>query len=108
MESRLKKLDSLRDSLNQRLARYDQHQKRPDGPLDPDFAEQAVQVQNDEVVEALEGEAQERLVQVNHAIVRLQNGLGDICECCEASISEGRLSVLPEATLCANCADKTD
>jgi RNA polymerase-binding transcription factor DksA len=104
MESRLHKLEALRDSLNQRLARYDQHQKRSDGPLDQDFAEQAVQVQNDEVVEALEGEVRERLTQVNHALVRLQHGNGDVCERCEASISEGRLSVLPEATLCADCA----
>lgn len=105
MESRLQKLEALRDSLKQRLARYDQHQKRADGPLDQDFAEQAVQVQNDEVVEALEGEVRDRLTQVNHALTRIQNGTGDICERCEASISGGRLSVLPEATLCADCAN---
>lgn len=105
MESRLQKLEALRDSLQQRLARYDQHQKRADGPLDQDFAEQAVQVQNDEVVEALEGEVRDRLTQVNHALTRIQHGTGDICERCEASISEGRLSVLPEATLCADCAN---
>lgn len=105
MESRLKKLGNLRDSLKQRLARYDQHQKRVDGPLDPDFAEQAVQVQNDEVIEALEEEVRNNLVQVNHAIERLKDGVGDVCERCETTISKGRLSVLPEATLCANCAD---
>ena len=104
METRLQKLEGLRDSLKQRLARYHQHQKRADGPLDPDFAEQAVQVQNDEVVEALEGEVRERLDQVSHALDRLSRGTGDICERCQASISEGRLSVLPEATLCADCA----
>ena len=105
METRLQKLEILRDSLKQRLARYDQHQKRADGPLDPDFAEQAVQVQNDEVVEALEGEVRDRLVQVNRALERLHHGNADICERCQASISEGRLSVLPEATLCADCAN---
>ena len=104
MESRLQKLEILRDSLNQRLMRYDQHQKRADGPLDQDFAEQAVQVQNDEVVEALEGEVRDRLTQVGHAIARLNHGTGDICERCQATINPARLNVLPEATLCADCA----
>ncbi|MDF1629144.1 MAG: TraR/DksA C4-type zinc finger protein [Alcanivoracaceae bacterium] len=104
MESRLQKLEALRDSLTQRLERYHQHQKRADGPLDPDFAEQATEVQNDEVVEALEEEGRDRLIQVNHALARIQQDMGDICARCQANISEGRLKALPEATLCADCA----
>lgn len=104
METRLQTLEILRDSLNQRLQRYHQHQQRLDGPLDQDFAEQATQVQNDEVVEALESEVRDHLARVDHAIARLQHGIGDICERCEASIAESRLKVLPDTTVCADCA----
>jgi DnaK suppressor protein len=105
METRLQKLEILRESLKQRLARYDLHQKRADGPLDPDFAEQAVQVQNDEVVEALEQEVRDHLARVDHALERLHRGLGEVCERCEATIQPARLAALPDTTLCADCAN---
>jgi DnaK suppressor protein len=105
METRQQKLEILRESLKQRLARYEQHQHRADGPLDQDFSEQAVQVQNDQVVDTLQAEAQAQLIQVDHALERLHAGLGDVCERCGATISEGRLKALPETTLCADCAN---
>ncbi|MFN3712714.1 MAG: TraR/DksA family transcriptional regulator [Alcanivoracaceae bacterium] len=108
MKTRLQKLEILRESLKQRLVRYDLHQKRAEGPLDPDFAEQAVQVQNDEVVEALEHEVRDHLARVDHALERLHQGRGEICERCEATISEARLNALPDATLCADCANWQD
>ena len=104
MNSRLQQLDILRESLNQRLSRYQQHQRRADGPLDPDFAEQASETQNDEVVDILESEVRDQLARVDHAMERIDRGLGDICERCQATISAARLKALPESTLCADCA----
>ncbi len=104
MNSRLHDLEALRDSLSQRLSRYHQHQRRAGGPLDPDFAEQATETQNDEVVDILESEVSEQLVRVAHAMDRVHRGVGDICERCQATISEARLKALPETTFCADCA----
>lgn len=104
MNSRLQDLQILRDSLSQRLSRYHQHQRRADGPLDPDFAEQASETQNDEVVDILESEVRDQLARVDHAMERIHRGNGDVCERCQATISEARLKALPESTLCADCA----
>lgn len=104
MNSRLHDLEILRDSLGQRLSRYHQHQRRAGGPLDPDFAEQASETQNDEVVDILESEVRDQLARVDHAIERIHAGVGDICARCQATISEARLRALPETTLCADCA----
>lgn len=79
MNSRLHDLEILRDSLGQRLSRYHQHQRRAGGPLDPDFAEQASETQNDEVVDILESEVRDQLARVDHAIERIHAGVGDIC-----------------------------
>lgn|SRR5690554_670535 len=108
MDTRLQQLEILRESLKQRLARYEHHQKRGDGPLDPDFSEQATQAQNDQVVEALEVEVREHLARVDHALTRLHQGLGEMCERCEGEIAAERLRVLPETTLCADCANWQD
>jgi len=103
METRLQKLEILRENLKQRLARYEQHQKR-DEALDPDFAEQATQTQNDEVVESLQAEALDQLTRVNHALDRIHRGLGTVCEKCDAVIVEARLNAVPESTVCTDCA----
>ena len=105
METRLQQLEILRESLKQRLARYERHHQGADGPLDPDFAEQATQVQNDQVVEALELEVREHLLRVDHALARLHRGLGEVCERCEGEIAAERLGALPDTTLCADCAN---
>ena len=104
MNSRLQDLETLRDSLSQRLAHYHQHQRRAGGPPDPDFAEQASEAQNDEVVDILESEVRDQLLRIDHAMERLHAGVGDICERCQAAISAARLKAVPETTLCADCA----
>ncbi|MCY1283494.1 RNA polymerase-binding transcription factor DksA [compost metagenome] len=71
----------------------------------PDFAEQAVQRQNDEVLEALLVEAEAALLQVGKAKLRLADGSYGDCLRCGEPISEGRLRVLPAAEYCLACAD---
>ena len=106
MGNRISELETLKDDLETRLARYTAHQRREDGALDKDFEEQANQTQNDEVVDSLELEARAELAQVAHALERLKEGLGDACESCGGEIDPRRLQVLPYTTLCVNCAEK--
>lgn len=105
MSSRKSELETLRADLKARLSRYEAHQHRREGALDKDFEEQAVQTQNDEVVNSLESEARSELSQVEHALERMANGQGEECERCGEAIDPRRLQVLPYTTVCVDCAD---
>ena len=69
-----------------------------------DFAEQAVQRQNDEVLEALLAEAESGLLAVRHARVRLEEGRYGQCLGCGEPIRLPRLQAMPAAELCLACA----
>ncbi|MBC9252264.1 conjugal transfer protein TraR [Pseudomonas alcaligenes] len=76
-------------------------------PHQADFAEQAQERQNDEVLEALLAEAEAGLRQVGLARLRLAEGSYGECQRCGEPISPARLAVLPAAEFCLACADKT-
>ncbi|ERS91182.1 MULTISPECIES: TraR/DksA family transcriptional regulator [unclassified Halomonas] len=105
MSDRKQTLETLRDELVERLERYQAHQEQRDGPLDKDMEDQSIEVENDEVVEALHREAEAELRQVLHALARLDAGEGDACERCGEAIDPRRLSALPYTTLCRDCAE---
>ncbi|UVE18474.1 TraR/DksA C4-type zinc finger protein [Pseudomonas sp. LS44] len=73
----------------------------------PDFAEQAVQRQNDEVLEALLAEAEAALLLVGKAKLRLSEGRYGDCLQCGQPIQAQRLAALPAAECCLDCADRT-
>lgn len=105
MSDRKSELETLRADLKARLSRYEAHQHREDGALDKDFEEQANQTQNDEVVDSLETETRTELVQIERALERIANGVGDECELCGEAIDPRRLQVLPYTTVCVDCAE---
>ncbi|GGY64691.1 TraR/DksA family transcriptional regulator [Marinobacter zhanjiangensis] len=106
--TRKEELERLKQELTARLERYEAHQHREDGKLEADFSEQAVQRQNDEVVDSLESEVREELRQVIHALDRLEDGEGDLCQRCGNTINPERLKVLPWASLCVRCAEEDE
>ena len=103
--TRKDELERLKKDLTRRLERYEAHQHRDDGKLEADFSEQAIQRQNDEVVDHLEVEVREELRHVIHALDRLEDGEGEICERCGEDINPERLKILPWASLCIRCAE---
>lgn len=105
MSNRKSELETLRADLKARLAKYEAHQHRQDGALEKDSEEQAIQTQNDEVVDSLETETRSELAQIERALERLANGLGDECESCGEEIDPRRLQVLPYTTVCVKCAE---
>jgi len=105
MADRKARLEGLRDELIERIERYRAHKEQRNGPLDKDMEEQAVELQNDEVVDSLENEAEEELHQVMHALGRLESGEGERCEACGEPILPARLEALPFTTLCRECAE---
>ena len=70
-----------------------------------DFAEQAQQRQNDEVLEALLVEATAAQRQVALAKMRLAEGSYGQCLRCGQPIAPARLQAMPAAEFCLACAD---
>ncbi|MEQ6916735.1 TraR/DksA family transcriptional regulator [Halomonas aquatica] len=105
MVDRRKELEGLRDELIERFDRYKAHKEQKGGPLDKDMEDQSIEVVNDEVIEALQQEAENELRQVMHALKRIDAGEGDDCERCGEPIDGRRLVALPYTTLCRDCAD---
>lgn len=97
-------------ALEQLLAEYSQRAAAIRRDLaqahDADFAEQAVERQNDEVLDALLAEAEAGMRLVGLARLRLAEGSYGLCQRCGEAISPARLQALPAAEYCLNCADK--
>lgn len=105
MTDRKTELQTLRADLQARLKRLQAHQRREDGAINRDFEEQAVETQNDEVVDSLEVESRIELRQVERALERIDSGEADDCERCGEPIDPRRLQILPYTTLCVRCAE---
>lgn len=98
------RLTSKKAELEERIARLERDQRHADEPVEKDFEEQASQRENDDVVDELLREARIELQQITRALTRMASGDYGICANCGADIGEGRLKVIPEATLCIKCA----
>ena len=72
--------------------------------LSSDFAEQATERENDDVLEEIARETQLSIQQLKAALRRLEDDSYGSCAKCGERISEGRLDAIPETTLCVNCA----
>ena len=95
-----------RDELNRRIAKLHSPTRRSEEPLTADFAEQAIQRQNDDVINALEHASQVELAQINRALARIDAGEYGLCVECGEEIPEARLAVLPFTEYCVRCAER--
>ncbi len=101
--------DQIKQQLTTRLVELQQriiaiHKDFAKG-RDADWAEQAGERENDEVLNALESEAKVEIQQLSNAINRIENGSYGFCDKCGNEISKQRLEVQPAAIKCINCAD---
>lgn len=99
------KLSTTRKELLRRLEGI-RHDVRNTEALDPDFAEQAVERENEEVLDALEVAARTELRQVNAAFERIERDEYGLCVACGNEIPIRRLEVLPYTDRCVSCAEK--
>ena len=95
-----------REQLNQRIHRITQDVMHADGPLPSDFSEQAVERENEEVMDALGEAGRQELRQINRTLARIDQGQYGICAACGASIPDARLKILPHSEFCVDCAEK--
>lgn len=68
-----------------------------------DFAEQAMEREDDEVKVELEKEAIDEIALIRAALARLESGEYGSCTSCGGDISEGRLEALPYTHTCIKC-----
>jgi DnaK suppressor protein len=77
-------------------------------PLDPDFEEQAVERENQEVVDALDTAARSELAGIAAAVARMEQGDYGVCVRCGMDIPLERLRAVPYADRCIACAEQSD
>ena len=77
-----------------------------DEAVSADFAEQATERENDDVLRTIAIEAKHEVDQINLALARIEAGTYGECSECGADIGEKRLTAVPYSSLCLNCAAK--
>ncbi len=101
-----RKLIDRRDEIKGRLNKVDQDILHTDGAPSPDSGEQAVERENDDVLEALGGLARSELEKINSALERIERNEYGNCTLCKKAIAAERLKAIPFADRCMNGADK--
>ena len=107
-EDRQQLRQDLLQKRNQLMARVQDitaEVRHEDKPLEKDFEEQAVETQNDQVLDALDDEARLELKQIDAALVRMDDGSYGECVACGNEIPVARLQAVPFADKCIDCAD---
>jgi len=69
----------------------------------PDFEEQAVEMEDDEVLEELGQVALAEIALIDAALKRIENGAYGTCISCGNPISQARLDAVPHAAQCMDC-----
>jgi DnaK suppressor protein len=90
--------------LRARGARLHADQRRDVDPLSSDWDDQAIQRENDEVVDGLDDAVASELKSIDQTIARLDAGRYGICTTCGHEISAKRLKAVPYADQCQSCA----
>jgi DnaK suppressor protein len=78
-----------------------------DEPADADLEDQAIELEDDEVLEGVGRASQREVKLLEDALQRIANGTYGDCENCGKKIREARLEAVPFARLCRICANQT-
>ncbi len=97
-------LQTLKAELIDKHNRISRHTRHRDEPLPQDFAEQATELENQEVLVALDREVTEELRRIERALMRIESGEYAYCVQCGEEIPSARLQALPTTDSCVRCA----
>lgn len=92
-----------RRALLERHERVEADLQRRGEPLVGDWSDRAIQLQNDEALQAIDAAARDELSAIDEVLQRLGRGLYGICKECGTPIEPARLRAL-HAVTCASCA----
>ena len=108
----MKEYDEVRDNLitmleelDDRLAKITDDVKHLEEPLAKDFAEQATESENNEVLDSLGNATRSEILKVRQAITRIDAGDYGFCVVCGEPIRPERLKALPYTDKCIKCAN---
>ncbi len=96
LEAKLAELESRQELIERDLS------ETPDA----DSSERAVQMEDDEALEAQGALVAQEIASIRRALDRIEDGSYGSCVKCGADISDGRLEARPEAALCIKCASE--
>lgn len=104
-------LNKIREQLLQRQAMLEARADKTtrdashrDEAVSADFAEQATERENDDVLRAISDESRLEIAHIRQALQRMEDGHYGQCGQCGNAIGEQRLLAVPYATLCIQCA----
>lgn len=101
----------LRDQRSgwvRRLEAIQSDRRRTSAPLEPDFAEQATQRENDATLDSLDERGRGEIAAIDRALGRIEQGAFGTCLGCGGLISTKRLRAYPTADRCVACPDSDD
>ena len=101
-------LVQLQEQLLQRVERTHKHIFEKQSPVSPKFSDQVTEMENEELVHALDEEGREELVKINQALLRLEEGCYFTCIQCNKEINPERLQAIPFADKCIDCANSSE
>jgi DnaK suppressor protein len=101
-------LETRHHQLTHRLTAIRGDLRQHDGPLDPDWSEQAQELENDEVLAGIEEASMVDLARIEHALKRMDEGKYGTCASCGEDIAAKRLAALPFVTMCIDCARQSE
>jgi DnaK suppressor protein len=96
-------LQQRRSELMQRLHALKKDLHRSEGPLPADFEEQAIELENLDVLFELDEASRHELNQINNALERLQTAQYEFCAVCGEAIGAPRLAAVPTTDTCIRC-----
>lgn len=94
----------LETRLAELLKRLDHIEHDLDQPLPKDYEDAAIELEDDEALEALGDAGQAEVAKIRAALQRMDDGTYGTCVRCGDPISDARLDVLPFTPLCKDCA----
>lgn len=97
-----KKLTARLEELLGQIGKIEAHLTNP---LEKDSQERSTQLENDEVLGALDEAGRTELAAIRSALGRLDDGTYGTCGGCGERIPKARLDALPVAALCLTCAE---
>ena len=99
-------LVARRRELLDRIQNIESNFRRDDNPLEKDSEEQSLQIEDDDVLNALDEAGRRELAGIERAIARMESGTYGTCARCGELIAAARLRALPSAEHCIRCAER--
>ena len=101
-------LTEKRDRIHRRLRKIHADVQQEDGPLDRDLEDQAIELENDEVLDQLEPATRQELADVLAALERMEEGTYGQCVDCGQEIGLSRLKAIPYTLRCIEFAEEAE